>query len=700
MPLSMRGNFGRGSICSYSKATARLMAVPLIALILVVTSAITASAAASTLYVDNGNPNCSPSGPGTQDHPFCTIAAAAGVATAGNTVLVSSGSYSGQVTPSNSGTASAPIVFAAAPGASVIITGGNYGFYVSGKSYLTVRGFRITSTSEAGIHITGSSNITLSGNHVSYAGQPASGQIKAGIRLTDTTDSLVEANTVDHNTLAGIYLNGTTTRVRVVGNHAFMNAAGYTRLAPGIDVRSSGNTVANNVSHDNEDSGLQFYTGGSNSLVVSNVAYDNGDHGIDNLNVTGQRIISNTIYNNVTAGINVEASTQSSATVENNISVDNGIQSPRTTSNIRVDSLSTSGSTVDYNLVSLRTPGTTMYIWGKTGYASLAAFRQATGQEAHGLQADPGWAAPGAGDFHLSAGSPAIDSANSAVSGEQTTDLEGNGRIDDPGTPNTGAGGRSYDDRGAYEFQGATDAPPTAVLSVSPDSGAPPLVVTADASGSTDTDATPIASYRFDFGDGAIVGPQAGATASHTFSQAGTFTVAVTVKDTAGLASTATSQVVVNQNLVGNSGFESDTAGWNTSGSGSGVTLARVSGGHSGGWAAKLTNTGTSGVTCLLNDSPNWVATTSAGSYSGSIWVRADSAGAVFNLRFREYSGASLVGTKSTQVTLTTSWQLVSVSYTPVSPGSSNLDFNAYLPAASAPPGTCFYADDAVITRA
>jgi parallel beta-helix repeat protein len=698
MPLTTRGSVGRGSIRSYSNVTARLMAVLLIAPILVVTSAITALAAASTLYVDNGNPNCSPSGPGTQDHPFCTIAAAAGVATAGNTVLVSSGTYNGQVTPSNSGTASAPIVFAAAPGASVIITEGNYGFYVSGKSYLTVRGFRITGTSEAGIHITGSSNITLSGNHVSYAGQPALGQIKAGIRLTDTMDSVVEANTVDHNTLAGIYLNGTTTRVGVVGNHAYMNAAGYTRLAPGIDVRSSGNTVANNVSHDNEDSGLQFYTGGSNSLAVNNVAFDNGDHGIDDLNVTGQWIISNTIYNNVTAGINVEASTVSSATVENNISVDNGIKSPRTTSNIRVDSLSTSGSTVNYNLVSLRTPGT-MYIWGKTGYPSLAAFQQATGQETHGLQADPGWAVPADGDFHLSAGSPAIDSADAAVSGEQTTDLEGNGRVDDPGMANSGAGPRSYDDRGAYEFQGATDVPPTAVLSVTPSSGTAPLAVTADASGSSDTDATPIASYRFDFGDGsAAVGPQAGATASHTYSQGGTFTVTVTVKDTAGLSSTATSQVTVQQNLIGNSGFETDTGGWNTSGSGTGVTLARVSGGHSGGWAAKMTNNGTAGATCLLNDSPNWVATTASGTYTGSIWVRADKSGAAFNLRFREYSGTTLVGTKSTQVTLTASWQLVSVTYTPASPGSSNLDFNAYLPSASAPPGTCFYADDAVIT--
>jgi PKD repeat protein len=69
--------------------------------------------------------------------------------------------------------------------------------------------------------------------------------------------------------------------------------------------------------------------------------------------------------------------------------------------------------------------------------------------------------------------------------------------------------------------------------------------VSADASGSTDTDSTPIATYSFDFGDGTVVGPQSGATASHTYSTTGTFTVKVTVTDTAGLSSTATSSVSV-----------------------------------------------------------------------------------------------------------------------------------------------------------
>jgi parallel beta-helix repeat protein len=681
-------------------SVARVAAALIVSLALIVAAAATARAANSKLYADNANPNCSDRGSGTQSQPFCTMGKAANVAAAGNTIIVSAGTYSENVTIAKSGKSGAPIVFTAAAGATVTVSGQAHGFTISSKSYVTIQGFNVNTTSGEGISITGSKHITLSGNHVSYAGQPVAGQTAAGIRLADTTDSLVQANTVDHNTLAGIYLNGTTTRVQVLGNNTYMNAAGYARLAPGIDVRSPGNTVAGNVSHDNEDSGLQFYPGGSNSLAVNNLAYDNGDHGIDDLNVTGQRIIGNTIYDNVTAGINVEASTQSSATVENNISVDNGINSPRTSSNIRIDSLSIAGSTVDYNLVSLHTPGT-MYIWGTTGYSSLAAFQQATGQEAHGLQADPRWANPSAHDFHLTGGSPAIDSANSGVSGEQATDLEGNPRHDDPNIPDTGAGPRAYDDRGAYEFQGTSDQP-YAALSVSPASGTYPVTITADASGSVDNDATPIASYRFDFGDGTVAGPQAAATATHTYVASASYAVTVTVTDTGGLSSSATKVVTVggpNGDLVGNSGFEADSSGWNTSGSGAGVTLARVSGGHTGSWSALLSNGSTGATTCLLNDSPNWVATTATGSYTGSIWVRADTPGAAFILRFREFNGSTLVGSKSTQVTLTTSWQLVSVTYTAVSPGSTNLDFNAYLPSASAPPGTCFYADDASIVR-
>ena len=48
---------------------------------------------------------------------------------------------------------------------------------------------------------------------------------------------------------------------------------------------------------------------------------------------------------------------------------------------------------------------------------------------------------------------PGIDSADSSAPGQPVRDLEGHGRVDDPRTPNTGAGDPPYADRGAFEFQ-------------------------------------------------------------------------------------------------------------------------------------------------------------------------------------------------------------------------------------------------------
>src|SRR4029079_4150159 len=105
--------------------------------------------------------------------------------------------------------------------------------------------------------------------------------------------------------------------------------------------------------------------------------------------------------------------------------------SPRTRSNIRVDSGSTSQTQVDYNLVFLKTADV-MYVWNSTSYTSLSAFRPATGQEVHGIQADPMWVDKVSGNFHLTSASPAIDSANSGASGQPASDADSNPRADHP----------------------------------------------------------------------------------------------------------------------------------------------------------------------------------------------------------------------------------------------------------------------------
>ena len=147
-------------------------------------------------------------------------------------------------------------------------------------------------------------------------------------------------------------------------------------------------------------------------------------------------------------------------------------------------------------------------------------------------------------------------------------------------------------------------------------------------------------------------------------------------------------------NLIGNPGFEVDMSGWK--GDASTNTLSRVAGGHSGSWAAEVSNT-LAGGSCGLDDKPGWVSVTEAGAYTLSIWARSDTPGLSLKLRVREYASGVLQGSVSPSVVLTSSWQQVTAVYTPVAPGLSSLDFEAFT--SNSPVGVCFQADDASITR-
>ena len=191
----------------------------------------------------------------------------------------------------------------------------------------------------------------------------------------------------------------------------------------------------------------------------------------------------------------------------------------------------------------------------------------------------------------------------------------------------------------------AFDRPPGAVLVAAPTTGNAPLNVLADASGSTEADGT-IVSYRFDFGDGTVSGPQAAATASHVYA-AGSFTLSVTVTDDVGGQSTVSVPIIAaatggGTNLAMNPSFEGNTSGWSGY---DGATLQRVPGGFDG--ASSLQVTGADSVASFgATDSPNWVgATPAAGTrYRIAAWVRADSADGEARLRIREYLGGVRIG--------------------------------------------------------
>jgi parallel beta-helix repeat protein len=434
-------------LCATALLPAGLLAFPSLAV-----------AATTSLYVDR-TASCSDSGTGTASTPYCTIGKAVSKLAAGYTLYIGNGTYAETIKPTVSGTASAPITITAWPGRNPTIVGSTYyGVSLTGRSYVIVSALTFAGTVADGIYVSGGDHLTITGNTISGAGRPASGKTAPGISIRGAGASVVSGNNVHHNNGTGIVLTAGATGITVSGNTASFNAEGYRRNANGINVVSPGNSVLRNITHDNEDSGIQFYTGGDNNLAALNVTYNNGDHGIDNLNVTGGRMIGNTVYRNCTTGINVEG-TSGNYQVVGNIAADNavypayqGISCARRAGNIGIWDSAPASTTVDHNLVWLTKAGK-MYAFTST-YTSLSAMQAATHQESHGVQADPGFVSAAGWNLRLHAGSAAIDRGDSGVSGAQATDILGSSRYDDPATANTFAEGpRRYDDLGAYEFR-------------------------------------------------------------------------------------------------------------------------------------------------------------------------------------------------------------------------------------------------------
>lgn len=204
-------------------------------------------------------------------------------------------------------------------------------------------------------------------------------------------------------------------------------------------------------------------------------------------------------------------------------------------------------------------------------------------------------------------------------------------------------------------------------------------------------------SYRYDFGDGTIVGPQPGSSAAHTYA-AGYWNAIATVTDDAGASRSDSVQMIVaatplQANLVGNPSFEQDLSGW---GPFSQATLERVVGGFDGTYALQVTGTSSNASSFGVDENSDATIASPAPNttYRFSAWVRSETSVGGMRIKVREYaaSGKPVGGPKqSSAVTLSPVWQLVTLDFVTRNGGTS-LDFQIYDSAVSS--GEIFVVDN------
>jgi len=322
-----------------------------------------------------------------------------------------------------------------------------YGVFMNGRAWVTIRGLTVRQSNDRGIQVTNSSHVVLEDNTVE-------GVQRFGIQAQGSSDVLVHHNRVTRSGDHGISITLGTTASTVEDNESDHNARPGQRAANGLILFGSRkNVVRRNRFHHNQDSGMHVQAGSDSVVSTRNLSYANGDHGFDHIAVQGGIHLGDVSWGNAIDGFSFEGIAPNEAMYDC-ISAENGRYQ------LFVDSSSVAGwNSNDNGFWSVT--GQEAIKFNKIEYATVAAFAAATGNDTRTFQADPRFAAPEVGDFHLLGDSPAIDAANTGFDQWLATDFEGFAPIDHGATPNTGIGPVNYADRGAFEHGsgGIVDVP-------------------------------------------------------------------------------------------------------------------------------------------------------------------------------------------------------------------------------------------------
>ncbi len=293
------------------------------------------AAISATYYV---SPSGSDSNAGSLSAPFKTLANAAGLVNAGDTVIAADGIYyendlgQGQegLYVRRGGTSGSKVMFRAMNPGKAIIDGNNtvqVGVYVP-SNYVQIEGFQVRNFAREGVSVHGQYAI-IKGNTVynnGNGGDPTSSIGQNGIYVDSSAGNcMVDSNTVYANGRLslgrsnpngsidqGIYLCGVNPIVQnnlIYGNQAFgIQIAGYVNMG---SVLITNNTIAAQKNY----SGIVIWLAGAKGCVIqNNIIVNNSDCGLTFLNDGGGHIVrNNDFFNNVNGAINPSKSSQYTA---------------------------------------------------------------------------------------------------------------------------------------------------------------------------------------------------------------------------------------------------------------------------------------------------------------------------------------------------------------------------------------------------
>lgn len=403
---------------------------------------------AETYYVSN-NGNNSNNGQ-TPQNAFKTLQHASDIVTAGDSIIVMAGNYSGFY-HTTSGTATQRILFKGQPGAIINAPNG---------------------TTSDGINLEGSSFVTVDGFEIN-------GVPRAGIRSVINEGVIIRNNKCDQNGVWGI-LTGFSDDIVIENNECSRSVQQH-----GIYFSNSSDNpiIRNNICWGNSDCGIHMNgdisLGGdgiiSNALVEKNIIYGNGVGGGSGINCDGVQnsiIQNNLLYNNHASGISLYQ-IDGGAPSSNNVVVNNTILQPADgrwalnvsdgsinnkvfnnifysahsfRGSISVDAPSAQGFKSNNNIITNR-----MSNDGGNSNMSFAQWQQQMQCDSNSVIAVPAalFVNVSADNYHLLANSSAVNSGRSSYYSKPapTTDIENNIRP------------QSAVDIGAYEFMGTTGLP-------------------------------------------------------------------------------------------------------------------------------------------------------------------------------------------------------------------------------------------------